>query len=1178
MECSPQRFLAGNRNLIRSATLTASAVEAVENSVLETPLARVGSARVVLAGPYSGAEQATYDVEIVDATATVPRTSAPVRTGEGNGTLESISTALAPQRLTIQLADAGTPQTFAKLAFEGVQIVARVPGLIGNNVNVVIDTSGLAFADTPFSLLDDLKAGAGSANGGLSGAAFDWDTKVLGADNVIPPDAHRVAFGDDETVYLQYKEFIAGEWLYHFVPEIARDIPKGTQVKFVTGGRVVTISNGVDPDETYSSIVTDYDLLFKIRTLSTLVAVDGVVANDRSPTGQAAREMAVRTDARTLPSSGKGSAAATGFVDVTVEDDANTELVTARCFAVSAADHPLAHIGAERWKLTGSVSGDLGDLVTGDLFEGETFGLRIPKRLPDTQGTQVGKFTVVGIDFAPRPEGALEAQLCVGNLHLGPAAVDGQVVLTYKARPPADCNCLDLPLDRVSDFCLTGDAGEGGTVGGYTADALPRVKALYKWQSEMVLNLSEQPGGLPEQVQAVSQPKTSDDAFPVAYKFAVQSIRDVVSDFESALQKVDALAEEIVSPPTSYRTDGFAAWDSAFSLLRVDVAVNIGGFRGEIRQRVTATFKAYETLAKSDAVGLFRDKDGVIKARKLNVDYLTRLPGFATAAASAGADVSVLFMGRLDGFTGLTPGDYYGLKTDGSGGTSNGVGSDARAVSATEMELLQGGGNSTALLAERYNAMLQEVLANAGISPSGGADASTADVSGDGCWQDLGDPFYWEVIGPGGQYAQAFNNHIYYSSQRAGQKDKYFSTHEFALQVLVKCPERLLVGDRITLQINGAPKGSTYQVGDEEELPIIAAAPLYLGGGRDGDSTQVWNVEGDVVGPLPNYTLDPDAPTPYSIVSPAALTFQIVQGGIGFVAGDKFTVTIEGGHYRWRKNGGAYSSSLPIPTGAASFDSGLTVEFIAGDAPSFVAGDLYSFTALQPWAVSNVQNPDALRWQWGVLSPDVATLTTSDFVTPQFVDGVALGLHTLPAGATILLEGSANGTTFLLSQSITWREGPMVALVPNWNVRKLRLTVTNAAGGGIGWWWAGSMFGTTLQAHSQLRTSFKIDRANAGLYQGGVTRASADGAEVEWTQGALSDADADGILSLFRWVKGHNDEPFIFVSNITRPEEAVMGRANADELQLVDMRDRGQNAGIARRLSGTLTIEGVWNP
>ena len=63
------------------------------------------------------------------------------------------------------------------------------------------------------------------------------------------------------------------------------------------------------PPETYTGIVTLYDLLDQLKTQSVLVDVEGVVANDRSPTGQAAHELQTRTDAYFEPSSGEGSEA-----------------------------------------------------------------------------------------------------------------------------------------------------------------------------------------------------------------------------------------------------------------------------------------------------------------------------------------------------------------------------------------------------------------------------------------------------------------------------------------------------------------------------------------------------------------------------------------------------------------------------------------------------------------------------------------------------------------------------------------------------------------------------------------------------------------------------------------------------------------------------------------------------
>lgn len=1090
--CAPQRFLANNRNLIRTAILTPSSVLPVAQSVVETPVARIGTAQVQIAGAYEGAEEATFDVEIVDTAVTNPLISAPIFSGEGSGTLSAITSSLAPQKITVQLNDDGIPTTSSAVDFEGVKIVARDEGAIGNLIRITIDQSSLVFTGTTFSLLSDLKAGAGDDNNGLTGPAFDWDTAVLGADNIIPAGAHRVAFGDDTSrVYLSYKKFVTGAWVYHFVPALQTDVPAGTLVKFVTGGRSVAIDDGTSPvNETYTDIVTDYDLFNALKTQSQLVTIDGVVANDRSPTGQAARELLVRTDAHVERSSGSGSQAATGFAATFAGALANTELITARATAVTFKDSPLAHVGAEVWKLSGSVSGDLGEIVTGVPYlepDGK-FGLTIPQRLPDGFGTQRGNFTVTE-RYVTRPVGVENPPICVGNLTLGPSAVNQTFTLEWTKRPSGECACVTMPFDRIDDTCLGIATNEGGTVD-YSPEALTVLSTFYGYLS---------------------------------------GIADLLTDYREGygLKRFPDIPAGGVTPPTftaTYGADGISmtgSVDSPASLPAWNTDATVGFLYNEglYPDSLTAFAQEFET-----AVG--------------RIDLVTD-SGF-----------------RSDGFTGM-----------------NTVSSSLNTDMST---YLSGITKLKDINTNKYRVKIGQALIAAGLSPLGKASASSQ-VSGDGCWQDYGDSYYWTVVGSdGGEYAPAFTNHTYYSSKRASQTTPYFSTKEIAFQVNCGCVDRLKIGDQIIISVGGAGFGATYQVGDLLTLPIISAQPLFLAGGQDGNAIQTWNVFGSVDGPLANFVFDPGAPTSYSNGSPATLGFTYTPGGIASVKGDRFTFSIEGGRFKWRKNGGAWSADTLIPDGPTALSDGLTLEFVTGASPSFVAADLFSFRALQPWAVSNIQSPDAARWQWSQGSPDVATLV-GDFGAAQTVGMLGIALHTMPAGTTLLIEGGTAPGVYTQSETVTYRAGTIAHTMSEpWSVRYVRLTITGAGEAGIGWLWLGDPMKTELSADVQRTRSYLVSRANGGLYQGGKSLAMTFNHDVSWQEAAMNESDAALIGDFLDWIKTHDDEPFIFLPNVTRPELAEIQRVVSDAVEFTELSDYNRDASFEFRASVKLPMAGVW--
>jgi hypothetical protein len=476
---SVQRFLANDRNLVRTAALVPSSVKPIANAVMSLAQFRDGNGQVKVSGTYTGEDDALYDVEIVDTAATLPIISKPTFSGLGNGTLSALTASgIDAQTFTVTLSDLGLELLAAQTEFEGVKIRARAMGVSGNSVHIHVDNSPLVFSDTQFSTIEDIRIGA---TDGLKGAQFDWDTKVLGGGRAIPAAAHRVAFGDDtNSVHVQYKEWKKDAWNYGFTPALAKDIPKGTKVKFVTGGRTVTVSDGTTT-ETYNNVVSIYDFLNAVRTTSTLVDISGAVANDRAPGGQASIEFKLRTDAYAVASTSSAKVAANGFEGVTIGALANTEVIEARCIAANAKDRATAGVGAEVWALTGSVSGALGEIVSGNTYIEPSlpskFALRVPRRVPDGFDKPRGKFSVTSISYASRAANVAPPDICVAGMTLGPSAVDQTITLKYTKRPAKTCGCDDLPFPDFSrDECLTGVAGTGG---GPLSDIQPRQDALY---------------------------------------------------------------------------------------------------------------------------------------------------------------------------------------------------------------------------------------------------------------------------------------------------------------------------------------------------------------------------------------------------------------------------------------------------------------------------------------------------------------------------------------------------------------------------------------------------------------------------------------------------------------------------------------------------------------------------
>ena len=1193
MPCAPQRFLANDRNALASATLAPSSVLPVASQVLETPVAREGTAAVTLAGSYTGNEPATYDIEVVDTNADVHLVSKPIFSGAGSGTLTVNAATGSAQNYVVELVDEGIPANLAAADFEGVRLVSRITGEAGNAINIDVDQSTLVITPTTYSLLEALPAGAGSPTTGVDSTGLDWGpAKSLGADNIIPADANRVTFGDDSQVYLQYKAYRDTKWYWHFVPAIARDIPAGTAVNFVTGGRRVTISVGDSPDEVYEGIATVYDLLQVLKTQSALVDVDGVVAYDRSPTGQASRELSLRTDAHVGVSTGS-SQYASGFVDPYAGATASTELVTATCYAVTSKDHPAAHLGAELWSVAGSLTGVVGTATTNVPYEGPdgAWGFTIPQRFPPGYGAQRGQFTVTGISYATRAEGVEPPPICVVSMYLGPNAVDETVTLRYSKRPSGECDCTNLPVPAVNALCL-GTYAEGGNEMDYSAANRARLESLYEWAADLIRTVShysvyttqspfvsepisytEMRRRAREDLGTRDPPYAAESAGAMTYGmfYIPKTLFEVVADWERTLAEINALPGGM-SP--DIRGNAEAAWDAGVLEFQGDIDTS--------NSAQSVTLEVFEDVAAGDAVGVFYDNDGQIRVRKA-VEGLSRY-GFVTdtvATTDSPPTVTVYFWGNVPGVGQTDGATIYQDNTTPGGWTENGAlamesqGAIYGTSSGGDIVIPNRGNNVysvyLALLSDRYRARMQQVLITGGISPVGKSDAN-AIQSGDGCWRDWGDPMYWTVVGSEkGGYAPAFNNHIYYASRISEDGKAYFTSREFSFAVNVGCPEKLVEGDTITLSIRDGGWPPSYQVGDTITMPVYGATPFYLAGGQTGDDGQTWYVTGSTDGPLPPFVYDP-ADSPPGNYAGGGLLFTVTPGGIPFAKGDRWSFGVTGGHFRWRKDSGTWSAAADIPAAPVLLEAGLYATFIPGAAPSFVEGDRWTFRALQPWAVSNVQTPAPAAWKW---SGSTASLV-ADLGADQLVEMVALAAHTLPDGCTITIEGGTAPATYTWTESMTRQDGPIVHVftTPK-TVRYLRLSFTNATGGSIGYWWAGSPLTTTLSAMVQPRRSYKMSRANAGLYRGARYIGMATGADVQWTEAALTDADVDGLIGMVDHVKQNGDEPFIFVPQVTRPTEAHLVQLVADEVEFAEVSDWNANVGVARRFSVKLPLDGV---
>jgi hypothetical protein len=465
------------------------------------------------------------------------------------------------------------------------------------------------------------------------------------------------------------------------------------------------------------------------------------------------------------------------------------------------------------------------------------------------------------------------------------------------------------------------------------------------------------------------------------------------------------------------------------------------------------------------------------------------------------------------------------------------------------------------ILMEKYKAGANEVLASAGIVPgkSEGSAVST------GCWTSQ-DVDYWEIPG----YAPAYTNTAYVSTKFSSDGTPY-SSKEFGFFIACKCPNLLKHGDSAAINISGGAEVSkTWQVGDTFAIPLIAATPLVLSGGQDGNDTVTWKVKGMVSGALPDYNVVLNTPAPY-LHSASGFGFSMALGGIPFALGDSFSLAIEGGHFKWRKGSGSWSADLAIGTTVLS--DGLSAVFSPGAAPSFAPGDFFSFAAQQPAAPANVAATDPSGWSF---TGNSATLTAA-WAAAVLLDTIGLARivpNVAGNAVTAALEYSLDGSTgwTAMAAPVTGRGVLSLQLDAALAVKGLRLTVVCTGGATVGWLWAGLALSTehTPEALKMRRVFDMIHGAKDSALNIGEAWAG----EVAW--GMLSQSDFDNHLAMIEDCKRDNDAPLIFIPHHMHPSEGVLVRIQADSVDITDEFQFQPDDSTRRLLALTLPLAPVW--
>lgn len=466
---SRTRIIGNKYNAVLAAAIAASA-QRPSTQLYHLQQQRSGNGRMVLTGPYTGAEDSIVDVEVLGGASGALRASTITVNGVGNGTLDvqSVDVGAAPQTLQFTLLNSGTYPTPALLDFFGVQLAARLEGADGNAVNLSV-VRNLTFTGLQFATIETMATGQSS----FEGPQYDWgQPSATGAD--IPEGALRISFSGYPTVHRAWKTWESGRFVYRIDPPLPYEIAENSRIQEVTGDYTLTADDGVTEEE-YTA-VTIHDFLTQVQARSTLLQVLGVVAPDRAPGGQAVTDIPLRTDAHALPSIASRTIIGSKIVVGDVDSSAATQNITVTCLGRTGTGSS----GGQTWSVEGGVVGQLPAATTGVLYtDGPVqFTIQTPPVATTLSASILGRFLPTS-----RLEGEGLPAICFKPLLLGAAAINKEVTFEYRQRPPDECSCSTAPALRVSMQCL-GLEPDGGT--DMDVEYQTRLVDLYEWHAMFV--------------------------------------------------------------------------------------------------------------------------------------------------------------------------------------------------------------------------------------------------------------------------------------------------------------------------------------------------------------------------------------------------------------------------------------------------------------------------------------------------------------------------------------------------------------------------------------------------------------------------------------------------------------------------------------------------------------------
>lgn len=1159
-----------------------------------------GGGELVIDGEYTGAGDIEIEVEITSASDGTLSASEPVTIGDGDGvgTVVAVYAGQPLESVQMTLVDAGSESIPARYSVGGAILAAITAGAGGNALQMLVNRDGLVTTALPFATVEAISAGTAR----LVGGGWDWGQPAAD-DGAIPTGALRFRFEGFPQVHRSWKVWEEGAWVYRIDPAPDWRIPADTPLLAISGSYALQIIGGTT--ENYS-VITLWDMLSQIDARSALVRVETAITRDRRPGGMAVTDLPLITDAHALPPA-ESSATGRTISGIEVAATAPTEQIRVRSIGRLIG-------GAEQFLVSGSVSGALPTALSGERYNSRVIQFDPPEALDRLAQGRITAQYIPAFDA----DRVTPPRVCISPAILGARATDKRVVFTYRKRPiNTTGSCIPASFD-VSPLGLFNE--EGGVMATLNPEYKSRLITLHNWLSGYIagnvgftraiqrfypaadnvdISLAKAcAAALQEGLADVYEDVTARAEWDIALT-ELQSMLapydgvgfspDGSGIFARPWTEVASISEgQYVYPTTrngflyyalSSGTSGSSEpiWPTTDGAIFIDNTVQYQAVNywtasttvaeGDIIEPGTGFVYKAEAAGTTGATepqwSVFTSSyvDGTVTwarilatgARLTSVGDFTVLD-IATPRRSLidGPITSILATAYLfagSEYTGII-GQHSVLVTDNldAGRAEEIARQGARSLLAIRQAQALGAATDITPIVGNWRARMDYCRTLAGIIPK---STASIDIQGGQCWREsLTAIYYW--VAESDDYLPAFSDTAYYSAVELD--GAAVCTQEFGFVPQVSDPGSLIEGDQIVINISGTASGGVRD-GDEWLIPVIAGGAKQFAGGEDGNPVQTWAVVGSSHGAYPDYSLNPSAPLPY-VAGPGEI--EITQGAIPFAVGDAIRFSIESGQGRWRNRpvGGAWGAwtAFNLYDGVVDIGDGLEIEARQGIAPSFVVGDRWNAEALAIFgaaqmAVSNIDT----GCRWGA----AGTVIDLDAGSIKRIDGVLIGMHTIPQSSVVLVQLSSVPIDGAIPSQITtltwtWAKGA-IWLPAGIDARYLR--ITSSLAGGIRWLWAGAGWQPTVSPSGMDVVRRYHSQRGTGMDAGGVAQGAAWDVTVEWRDGdaRLADASADALMARVDYAVNSRYLPLAVVPNIEVANRAYIGILESDSVAVEDL-------------------------